>query len=485
MFVAPLKVFFPALLVCLLLTSCGGEENGPYYFPQVTIVNPTPTSEIFDSTEILVSVVSVEDIKEVILNIGGGIMKTWTAPPYNYIWDISRFKDTIRNFIVVTAHAVDGGTGSSRIDVVINKANPPTELEAFDAKDRRVQLQWKDNSRVEEGYMIEMKQGSSGFVIFDSTGINENKFIYSPADSTNINEYKISLFKKGKLLESTGITSVKYFRAFEKHSFETDILDAMENIRRVLFTNKVYNVSRKVTEFILTNHVKFSPDLVHFIQVDPTARAFRLMNMDTYDLQITPQIHNSAILDFEFNSRGDKLASFDSSKVLIWNVTGMNIEDDLNIKINRLKFIDNDRQIALFHESGEKIYLYNVDGRMVTDSIVTPDPDEFDLIEILNDGSAYYLDDTGKHIIKVIRRSGGAVIGTMVYNGPEPVVLSNTSRYALLNSGTGGQYQLLSSDFSQLYANLTGLTNPRFGHKDTFIMSGRELIFLEGKWIGQ
>ena len=73
---------------------------------------------------------------------------------------------------------------------------PPSDLIIQSFEQNQVTLKWKDNSKVEDGYVIERKQGeASSFSILDSLGKNVVQYVDTTIEAGQIYIYRVQAYK--------------------------------------------------------------------------------------------------------------------------------------------------------------------------------------------------------------------------------------------------------------------------------------------------
>ncbi len=73
---------------------------------------------------------------------------------------------------------------------------PPSDLVIQGFENNKVTLKWKDNSKVEDGYVIERKQGeASSFSVLDSLGKNVVQYVDTTIEAGQIYIYRVQAYK--------------------------------------------------------------------------------------------------------------------------------------------------------------------------------------------------------------------------------------------------------------------------------------------------
>jgi len=73
---------------------------------------------------------------------------------------------------------------------------PPSDLVIQGFENNKVTLKWKDNSKVEDGYVIERKQGeASSFSVLDSLGKNVGQYVDTTIEAGQIYIYRVHAYK--------------------------------------------------------------------------------------------------------------------------------------------------------------------------------------------------------------------------------------------------------------------------------------------------
>lgn len=73
---------------------------------------------------------------------------------------------------------------------------PPSDLVIQGFENNKVTLKWKDNSKVEDGYVIERKQGeASSFSVLDSLGKNVGQYVDTTIEAGQIYIYRVQAYK--------------------------------------------------------------------------------------------------------------------------------------------------------------------------------------------------------------------------------------------------------------------------------------------------
>ena len=156
-----------ALFFCFILTlallnfSCSIDDVNVSPYPVVKIVSPTSTSQILDTTTIVLDASDDRGVARVELYIDGRIPTggRMLYVPYQYTWDTSTLSDTSQHQIYAKAYDTDSNvTVTPTLTVTIYKFQP-TNLVAILVGDSVVSLSWRDNCSKETGYQV-VEQGS-------------------------------------------------------------------------------------------------------------------------------------------------------------------------------------------------------------------------------------------------------------------------------------------------------------------------------------
>ncbi|HTX17682.1 MAG TPA: Ig-like domain-containing protein [Bacteroidota bacterium] len=151
------------LTVSLINLRCTVQNISVSPYPEVTIISPTPSSQILDTTTIVIDASDDKGIAHVQLYIDGRIPKggDMLYVPYTYAWDTSQLPDTSKHQIFAKAYDTDSNvTVTPTLTVTIYRFQP-TNLSAQLVSDTLVSLSWKDNCSKETGYQV-VSQESNG-----------------------------------------------------------------------------------------------------------------------------------------------------------------------------------------------------------------------------------------------------------------------------------------------------------------------------------
>jgi len=88
------------------------------------------------------------------------------------------------------------GSGTWSEPSIFTVILPPSNLIVQSFEDNRVTLKWKDNSKVEDGYVIERRQGeATAFSVLDSLGKNVVQYVDTTIGESRIYIYRVKAYK--------------------------------------------------------------------------------------------------------------------------------------------------------------------------------------------------------------------------------------------------------------------------------------------------
>ncbi|MDP2301786.1 MAG: FISUMP domain-containing protein [Ignavibacteria bacterium] len=165
-------------LFIILFIGCKKEDNNPVTpapdTPTVKIVTPVNNQNILDSITIQIEAFDPKGVTKVELFIQNIKVTEFAIKPYIYFWDVKNLIDSSKYSIYAKAYNSDDKvTGSEVLEVLINKLSP-SNLEILLLTKDTVQLKWKDNSIIEESYVIQVSTDS----------VNFNTIVELPANTT-------------------------------------------------------------------------------------------------------------------------------------------------------------------------------------------------------------------------------------------------------------------------------------------------------------
>jgi hypothetical protein len=138
---------------------------------------------------------------------------------------------------------------------------PPSDLIIQGFEGNRVTLKWKDNSKVEDGYVIERRQGEATFFsVLDSVGKNVVQYVDTTIAAGQIYTYRIQAYKSSVGSEysnevSLNLTGVKKEVLPKEYSLSQNYPNPFNPVTRIKYsvpktgylTIKVYDLmGRKV-----------------------------------------------------------------------------------------------------------------------------------------------------------------------------------------------------------------------------------------------
>ncbi|MFC1551912.1 fibronectin type III domain-containing protein [Candidatus Latescibacterota bacterium] len=108
----------------------------------------------------------------------------------------------------------------------LNTLLPPSDLSAIASNPREITLTWKDNSKGESGFILELKEDTNEFALIDTVASNSKSYIIS-----GLKEFYYYTVR------------IKTFNAVLESDFSNEITIMAEPIYPVLYV--IYNVSAK------------------------------------------------------------------------------------------------------------------------------------------------------------------------------------------------------------------------------------------------
>ncbi|HZY10466.1 MAG TPA: Ig-like domain-containing protein, partial [Bacteroidota bacterium] len=165
------------MMVLFMLNSCSKESppsDSNTTKPIVRILSPANNSLIIDST--IVEVEALDDVAiakvEIYIDDRTFPSKVFLEKPYRWTWLLQAMEDSSIHSIYAKAYDIDGNEASSGISTVTIMKFAPSDLRIISMDESSVTLQWRDNGRLETGFVIEQSVDGSHFVSVDSVSAN-------------------------------------------------------------------------------------------------------------------------------------------------------------------------------------------------------------------------------------------------------------------------------------------------------------------------
>ncbi|MBX2977310.1 MAG: hypothetical protein KF721_14365 [Ignavibacteriaceae bacterium] len=162
-----MRYFVAVIFVLNLFIGCSKDENNPTSpvkdTPSVKIVSPINNQNVLDSITIQIDASDTKGITKVELYIQNLMVKEFAIKPYNYFWDVKSLPDSSQYSIYAKAYNSDDKVTGSEVIIVTTNRLSPSNLELLSLSKDSVYLKWKDNSTVEESYIIQVSTDSVNF----------------------------------------------------------------------------------------------------------------------------------------------------------------------------------------------------------------------------------------------------------------------------------------------------------------------------------
>lgn len=153
--------------IFVINSGCDIEEVNIPPEPEVRIVTPTATTQILDSTKILIEAFDDRGIAKVHLYIDdkippGGVL---LYEPYEYMWNTEQYPDSTPHVIYARAYDTDSNsTVSQKISLVTYRFSP-SNLGVSVVNDTVLRFTWNDNSSQETAFHLFESVNDSGFIL--------------------------------------------------------------------------------------------------------------------------------------------------------------------------------------------------------------------------------------------------------------------------------------------------------------------------------
>jgi len=162
-----MKWYLIILVWFFLLIGCKKESSNPVEptptTPVVKILSPTNNFNIIDSVTIDISATDDKGIVKVEILIDNLVAKTFSVPPFMYLWDASIITDSSQHSIYAKAYDGDNNISSSSVITVTINRLAPSDLTLVELTDKQVSLKWNDNSKIETSFVVEMSTDSISY----------------------------------------------------------------------------------------------------------------------------------------------------------------------------------------------------------------------------------------------------------------------------------------------------------------------------------
>lgn len=164
-----IKVFFRTLILFLFVinSGCDIEEVNIPPEPNVRIVAPTATTQILDSTKILIEASDDRGITKVDLYIDGKIPPGGTLlyEPYEYMWNTQQYADSSVHIVYARAFDTDSNSSESQKLSIVTYNFSPSNLQASVVNDTVLRFTWNDNTSQETGFQLFESINDSGLFL--------------------------------------------------------------------------------------------------------------------------------------------------------------------------------------------------------------------------------------------------------------------------------------------------------------------------------
>lgn len=160
------RLFFLFILLLNILTniSCTKESNPVGNIsldkPTAEIIFPLNNSNLSDTTIIEVKASDDKGIARVEIYIDDIIVEKLYLAPYRYNWVTTGIKDSSSHTIYAKAFDTDNNMVGTKLITVSNLFLAPSNLSYSFYDDKKIKLNWQDNSNSETGFEIELSTDS-------------------------------------------------------------------------------------------------------------------------------------------------------------------------------------------------------------------------------------------------------------------------------------------------------------------------------------
>ncbi|NUN07914.1 MAG: hypothetical protein HUU54_01930 [Ignavibacteriaceae bacterium] len=139
--------------------------------PVIKVISPTSTTEIIDSVMVEVEATDNKGVTKVEFYVDNVILKTWTVPPYEYLWKLTNQEDSSKHSIYFKAYDADGNITTTEIlFAIVRRMKTPNELNVIKINETEVWLKWKGNRNIAEKYEFEAKANEGIYEVIGETG---------------------------------------------------------------------------------------------------------------------------------------------------------------------------------------------------------------------------------------------------------------------------------------------------------------------------
>ncbi len=110
------------LALSILFLSCSEDKSNPTEptptTPVIKIISPSATTEIIDSVLVEVEATDDKGITKVEFYVDNVIQKSWSSPPYKYLWNVTRLDDSTQHTIYAKAFDADENKTTTKFAIV-------------------------------------------------------------------------------------------------------------------------------------------------------------------------------------------------------------------------------------------------------------------------------------------------------------------------------------------------------------------------------
>jgi hypothetical protein len=299
-----LYYIIPAI-ISISFYSCKDNNNplapSPGEKPEVALISPTSSTEILDSVYVEISAKDNKGITRVDFIIDNVIIKSWNVGPYKTNLDLSMFSDSSWHTAYAKAYDADSNyTTTPVLTLSFRRLFAPSNFWAESFSEKVIKLHWKDMSRFETGYQVEMSDTNDVYKIIGSTAANDTSFVVNNLDKTNSYNFRVRPLKnnyEGAYATIAGLTYQSWWESGKLFALNGNTPRSM--------------VFSKINGLIYTG---------------TTAGAIQVNNYVDGNLKKTIQAHSSSVLGLALSPDGNYLSSSSSDYTIkIWNLSNYSL----------------------------------------------------------------------------------------------------------------------------------------------------------------